>query len=148
MTDLPADFLFLNNQFCFVLYAASRKMIQQYTPMLKVLDLTYTQYIVLLVLWEHHKLPVKKLGEYLMLDTGTLTPLLKKLEKKELITRTRSAEDERSVLIELTDKGEELKSDASRLSPELLCSIPLDSKKIVDMREGLRSFLVDLNQCE
>lgn len=148
MSDRPADSLLLDNQFCFVLYAASRKMIQQYAPMLKALDLTYTQYIVLMLLWEHQALPVKKLGEYLLLDTGTLTPLLKKLETKELVTRARSKEDERSVLIELTDRGAALKSDAVRLLPSLLCSMPLDSGELVDLRERLKRFLVDLNTCK
>ena len=88
----------LENQLCFPIYACSREIIKAYNPLLQKLDLTYTQYIVMLVLWEHHTLSVKEVGEKLYLDSGTLTPLLKKLEAKGLLTRERSAADERSVL--------------------------------------------------
>lgn len=148
MPDLPDDALLLNNQFCFALYAASRKVIQSYGPLLKALDLTYTQYITLLVLWEHRLLPVKDLGEYLMLDTGTLTPLLKKLEQKGLLTRMRSKSDERSVLIELTAEGMALRERALILLPGLLCEASLDADELIDLRERLKRLILNLEPCE
>jgi MarR family transcriptional regulator, organic hydroperoxide resistance regulator len=144
MTDLPENFLHLDNQLCFVLYAVSRKVIQSYAPLLKALDLTYTQYITLLVLWERPVLTVKALGEYLLLDTGTLTPLLKKLEAKGLLKRTRSKMDERSVLIELTPQGQEMKTQTACLFPELLSTLTFDSEEMADLRERLKSLLVSL----
>lgn len=95
----------LDHQLCFPLYAASREVVKQYTPYLKPLGLTYTQYITLMVLWEDRKLRVGDLGQKLFLDTGTLTPLLKKMEESGLVKRTRSSDDERVVLVEITDKG-------------------------------------------
>lgn len=147
VTDLADERLVLDNQLCFALYAASRKVIQLYAPMLKELDLTYTQYLTMLALWQRSKLPVGELGDQLMLDTGTLTPLLKKLEAKGLVTRTRSKQDERSVLIELTEKGATLKQDALRLLPALLCSTQLDSSELVGLRERLKKLLVELAAC-
>ena len=87
------DCLKLENQLCFPLYAASREVLQRYTPLLKPLDLTYTQYIVLMVLWEQQEISVCELGKKLFLDTGTLSPLLKSMEKKDLLTRTRAKSD-------------------------------------------------------
>ncbi len=99
----------LENQLCFPLYACSRKIVGSYTPYLKPLGLTYTQYIVFLVLWEKESVNVGKLGEILCLDAGTLTPLLKRLDKEGFVTRKRSEEDERVTVISITDKGNELK---------------------------------------
>ena len=99
----------LENQLCFPLYACSRKIVGSYTPYLKPLGLTYTQYIVFLVLWEKENVNVGQLGEILCLDAGTLTPLLKRLEKEGFVTRKRSEEDERVTVISITDKGNELK---------------------------------------
>ncbi len=106
------DCLKLESQLCFPLYAASKKIIQQYTPVLNRLDLTYTQYITMLTIWEYKSLSVKELGTKLYLDSGTLTPLLKKLQDKEYITRERLKEDERTVIISLTKKGIDLKEKA------------------------------------
>ncbi|MBR2067175.1 MAG: MarR family transcriptional regulator, partial [Solobacterium sp.] len=105
------DCLRLDNQLCFPLYAVARKITAKYTPYFKELDITYTQYIVLMVLWENEdkETSVGELCRRLYLDSGTLTPLLKKMEDKNLLIRKRSKEDERSVLITLTDKGIELK---------------------------------------
>ena len=97
MEQKLADMLRLDNQLCFALYAASRKVTGAYGPLLKKLDLTYTQYVTLMVLWEQQELPVKDIGERLLLDSGTLTPLLKKLEEKGYVTRRRSTVDERVV---------------------------------------------------
>lgn len=104
------DALKLERQLCFPLYAASRQVIRMYKPHLDPLGLTYTQYIVLLVLWEENPMTVKALGEKLFLDSGTLTPLLKKLESSQIIKRERSIEDERSVIIHLTSEGLALKA--------------------------------------
>ena len=101
--------LLLKNQLCFPLYACGRKIVSNYTPYLKLLGLTYTQYIVLMVLWEHESVNVGKLGEILYLDAGTLTPLLKRLEKAGYVTRQRSKDDERVTIIGITHKGEALK---------------------------------------
>ena len=101
--------LLLKNQLCFPLYACSRKIVSNYTPFLKPLGLTYTQYIVLMVLWEYESINVGKLGEILYLDAGTLTPLLKRLEKEEYVKRERSKEDERITVISITKKGMKLK---------------------------------------
>ena len=101
--------LLLKNQLCFPLYACSRKIVSNYTPFLKPLGLTYTQYIVLMVLWEYESINVGKLGEILYLDAGTLTPLLKRLEKAGYVTRQRSKDDERVTIISITSEGEELK---------------------------------------
>ena len=106
------DCLLLKNQLCFPLYAASREILRRYTPLLKELDLTYTQYIVMMVLWEEQKLTVGELGKKLFLDTGTLSPLLKAMEKKNLLRRTRDSVDERIVMIEITQQGEALKDKA------------------------------------
>ncbi|MCR5508761.1 MAG: MarR family transcriptional regulator [Lachnospiraceae bacterium] len=101
--------LLLKNQLCFPLYACSRKIVSNYTPYLKPLGLTYTQYIVLMVLWEKESVNVGQLGEILHLDAGTLTPLLKRLESAGYVTRERSKEDERVTVISITPKGDELK---------------------------------------
>lgn len=101
--------LLLRNQLCFPLYACGRKIVSAYTPLLKPLGLTYTQYIVFMVLWEKESLSVGQLGSILHLDAGTLTPLLKNLEKNGYVTRERSKDDERVTIVTITDKGNELK---------------------------------------
>ena len=103
----------LENQLCFPLYACAKEVVRLYTPWLDPLGLTYTQYITMLVLWEKEKVSVKSLGETLWLDSGTLTPLLKKLEAKGLVTRVRSRQDERSVEIGLTEEGRALREKAA-----------------------------------
>lgn len=105
----------LKNQLCFPLYACARKITGLYTPFLRPLGITYTQYIVLLVLWEKDHVPVKTLSEALSLDSGTLTPLLKKMEQEGYITRSRSKDDERSVLISLTEEGRALEEKAVQI---------------------------------
>ena len=101
--------LLLKNQLCFPMYACGRKIVAAYTPYLKPLGLTYTQYVVFMVLWEKENVSVGQLGSILHLDAGTLTPLLKHLEKEEYITRARSKEDERVTIVSITKKGNELK---------------------------------------
>ncbi len=125
MSDAMYDRLRLENQLCFPLYACSREIIKQYKPFLDELDLTYTQYITMMVLWERTSLTAKELGETLFLDSGTLTPLLKKLEAKGYLTRKRSAEDERSLVVTVTDAGLALRDRAVRIPEAMAACSPL-----------------------
>ena len=104
------DKLLLKNQLCFPLYLCSKEIIRRYTPLLNKLDLTYTQYIVMMYLWENKETNIKELGKTLILDSNTLTPLLKKLESKKYITRNKSLNDSRNTIIKLTEEGESLKN--------------------------------------
>lgn len=113
------DMLRLENQLCFPLYACSKEIIRRYKPYLDPLDLTYTQYIAMMVLWDKKEISVKDLGECLFLDSGTMTPVLKKLEAKGYITRERSKADERSVFISITEKGEALKTAAAEVPAKI-----------------------------
>ena len=119
----------LANQICFPLYAAARNVTSLYTPYLKPLGLTYTQYIVFLVLWEKDGVPVSEIGERLMLDNGTLSPLLKKMEQAGYVTRRRSAEDDRVVLITLTEKGRVLQEEAKDIPRNVAGCIDLPPEK-------------------
>ena len=119
----------LANQMCFPLYAAARNVTSLYTPYLKPLGLTYTQYIVFLVLWEKDGVPVSEIGERLMLDNGTLSPLLKKMEQAGYVTRRRSAEDDRVVLITLTEKGRVLQEEAKDIPRNVAGCIDLPPEK-------------------
>lgn len=110
----------LDNQLCFAVYACSREMTRLYRPLLDEIGVTYPQYLVLLVLWERDELTVSELGDRLFLDSGTLTPLLKRMEGAGWIERKRSGEDERKVMIRLTDKGAELKLQACRIPEEMV----------------------------
>lgn len=112
--------LFLENQICFPFYALSRLTIKLYEPLLAELGITYTQYLVLLVLWKQNKLTVNEIGNNLFLESNTLTPLLKRLEQKELLTRGRSQEDERKVLISLTEKGHALRQEAVKIPGKII----------------------------
>ena len=109
MNDKNYETLKLQNQLCFPLYAASREVIKQYRPHLDALDLTYTQYIAMMVFWEEQKLSVKELGKKLFLDSGTLTPVLKSLEAKGYVVRSRSKADERVLEVEITESGKALR---------------------------------------
>ncbi len=111
--------LLLENQLCFPLYACGRKIVNSYTPYLKPLGLTYTQYIVFMVLWEKESVNVGQLGSILHLDAGTLTPLLKNLEKEGYVTRARSKEDERVTVISITEKGNALKEECKEIPIKL-----------------------------
>lgn len=113
------DSLKLENQLCFPLYACAKEVVRKYKPYLDELNLTYTQYIVLMVLWEKQEMNVKALGEYLYLDSGTLTPVLKKLEAKGYVTRTRSREDERNLIVRITESGFSLKEEAVAIPPKI-----------------------------
>lgn len=107
------DQLKIENQLCFPLYACAKEVVRKYKPFLDEIDLTYTQYIAMMVLWDKKQINVKKLGEKLYLDSGTLTPLLKKLESKGYVTRERMASDERNLVVSITEAGEELKQRAA-----------------------------------
>ena len=119
------DPLLLRNQLCFPLYAAAREVVGRYTPLLSPLGLTYTQYIAMMVLWEKRSLTVKELGEYLYLDSGTLTPLLKKMEAQCIVSRQRNAADERSVIVSVTDAGEALREKAATIPERIGACLPL-----------------------
>ena len=119
----------LNNQLCFPLYAAARSVTNLYTPWLKPLGLTYTQYIVLLVLWEHDGISVSEIGEKLMLDNGTLSPLLKKMEQAGWVERRRSTEDDRVAIITLTEAGRALRELAKEVPGKVASCIDLPPEK-------------------
>ena len=121
------DSLTLKNQLCFPIYLCSKEIIRRYTPLLDDLDLTYTQYITMMYLWEHNTSNVKDISDALFLDSGTLTPLLKKLEAKEYITRTRSLKDERNLDVTITKKGLALRDKA--------LSVPCEMSKCINLSE-------------
>ncbi|MFE2108391.1 MarR family winged helix-turn-helix transcriptional regulator [Kitasatospora sp. NPDC059463] len=136
LPDLPddADLLRLDRQICFSLNAASRAFGSVYRVLLKDLGLTYPQYLVMLVLWEHGDLPVKRIGEHLRLDSGTLSPLLKRLEAAGLVRRERSPEDERSVTVSLTGEGSALRERAGRVPRRLLAATGLPVEEMAALR--------------
>ncbi len=128
MKDGTFEGLKLENQICFPLYAASREMIKLYRPYLDALDLTYTQYIAMMVFWEQKKINVKELGKKLYLDSGTLTPVLKSLEAKGFVRRYRSTQDERVLLVEITEAGEALKEQAKAIPGCVAASVGLSQE--------------------
>jgi DNA-binding MarR family transcriptional regulator len=135
------DVLALDNQLCFPLYAAARLVTQAYRPHLEALGVTYAQYLVLLVLWERDGQTVSELGERLYLDSGTLTPLLKRLERGGLVRRKRRAADERVVENRLTAAGLRLKKRAAKVPLALLCEVGLDLKETVRIRDTVRGLV-------
>ncbi|MFK8399038.1 MarR family winged helix-turn-helix transcriptional regulator [Pseudomonas sp. BGr12] len=150
--SLPAE-LQLDNQLCFRLYAVSRAVIRGYRPMLDALGLTYPQYLAMLVLWEWQAEPleqpsVKALGERLMLDSGTLTPLLKRLEQLGLVQRRRAQHDEREVHLGLTAEGVALREKVLPLREELLCRSGIDLSVTDGLREQLDSLLLQLSKLD
>ena len=134
--------LLLENQLCFPLYAAAKEVLNRYKPMLDEIGLTYTQYIVMMVLWEDKRLSVSGLGERLHLDSGTLTPLLKRLAEKGLIRRERSKQDERQVDISLTEEGEELKEKAISIPQKISRCINLEPEEAFTLYRLLYKVLV------
>lgn len=123
------DPLKLENQLCFPLYAAARGIVKLYTPFLSQIGLTYTQYITMMVLWENKQMGVKALGQSLYLDSGTLTPLLKKLEQQGLVTRRRAPEDERNLVVSITPKGEALREMALVIPAQMQGCIHLNPQE-------------------
>ncbi len=130
MENSKYDALKIKNQLCFPIYACAREVIKLYKPYLDELELTYTQYLTMLVLWEKKEVNVKELGKNLYLDSGTLTPLLKKLEVKGLLKRERSKEDERNLLVTLTEAGEDMKDKALHIPESLAGCVKLEPEEI------------------
>ena len=141
-TELP---LLLGNQLCFAIYSTAHAFNRVYKPLLKRLGLTYPQYLVMLVLWERDDLPVKDIGERLFLDSGTLTPLLKRLEAAELIKRTRGTEDERQVLIALTSRGHALREKARAVPHAILAASACSLTELSAMKNELVALRDRLN---
>ncbi len=135
------DCLNLENQLCFPLYVCSKEIVRKYKPFLEKIDLTYTQYIVMIILWEYGKMNLKDLGNKMYLDSGTLTPLLKKLEIKGYIKRNKSCEDERNLMIELTKKGESLKDEAIDIPNKIGGCLNLDKEDTTTLYELLYKIL-------
>lgn len=139
------DVLALDNQLCFALYAANRAVTARYRPLLAELNLTYPQYLVMLVLWEANRegsvVRVSDLGHRLRLDSGTLTPLLKRLAERGLVTRQRNTADERVVTVSPTEKGIAMRRQAREIPERLLCGTGIDQERIEALREELRSVL-------
>lgn len=135
----------LDNQLCFSFYAISREIIKLYKPILDEFNLTYTQYITMLVLWEEEKISFKKLGIKLHLDSGTITPVLKKLEAMELIKKYRTKEDDRAVVVELTLKGKELKDKILKVPKEISCKVKLKEEEYKDLKKSLDEVLKKLD---
>lgn len=145
MSKAEYDALKLENQLCFPLYACSKEIVRKYKPFLDEIDLTYTQYITMMVLWEKKEMNVKDLGNDLFLDSGTLTPLLKKLESKGFVTRNRSKEDERNLLVHITEKGEELKDKASEIPKKVGECVQLDADESKQLYQLLYKVLGGLS---
>lgn len=131
----------LENQLCFPLYVCSKEIVRRYKPYLDELNLTYTQYIAMMVLWEEREVTVTELGKQLFLDSGTLTPLLKKLEQKGFVTRKRMESDERNVCISITDKGDRLKEEAVKIPEKMSCCISLNPEEVKTLYTILQKVL-------
>lgn len=142
------DSLRLENQLCFPLYACSKEIVRRYKPFLDEIDLTYTQYITMMVFWEHSEMNVKELGERLFLDSGTLTPVLKKLEAKEYISRTRSKDDERNLIVRITEKGEALKEQACSIPERMASCFSLEKEEAVALKNILDKLMKQFGQGE
>ncbi len=143
MDDNKYNSLRLRGQLCFPLYAVSREMIKRYRPHLDKIGLTYTQYIVMMVFWEEKKQNVKQLGEKLYLDSGTLTPVLKTLEAKGYLVRSRSKEDERVLNVAITEAGEALKDEALFIPVEMTKHIALTREETYTLYKLLRKLLAE-----
>jgi len=141
-----ADLLRLDNQICFAIYSTAHAFNRVYKPLLGRLGLTYPQYLVMLVLWERDGVPVKDIGERLFLDSGTLTPLLKRLEAAELVKRTRSTEDERQVLIALTSRGQALKEKAGAVPQAILAASACSVAELSGMKSEIVALRDRLNE--
>lgn len=135
----------LENQLCFPLYACAKEVVRRYTPLLEPLGLTYTQYITMMVLWEHKSISVKNLGQMLLLDSGTLTPMLKKMEKQGWLCRERSHEDERVVIVSITPAGECLKQRAADVPRKMSQCLAIDSDDAMKLYKLLKKMLKTFN---
>ena len=135
------DMLKLAIQLCFPLYAASKEIVRHYKPFLDELDMTYTQYIAMMVLWEHKEVTVKELGQYLYLDSGTLTPLLKTMEKKGWVERNRSKEDERVLNVTITEQGNALREKAVCVPEQMAACVKLEPEEAAELYRILNKIL-------
>jgi DNA-binding MarR family transcriptional regulator len=142
----PNSQLDIDQALCFALYQASKEMTKAYAPLLDQLGVTYPQFLVLVLLWEKDEQNVKDLGKQLSLDSGTLTPLLKRLEAAELIDRVRSKKDEREVHISLTAKGKKLKTKALQIPGALLCKINMSIEDLIKTRDSVKKVYLNLVQ--
>ena len=142
------DSLKLENQLCFPLYACSKEIVRRYKTYLDRLDLTYTQYIVMMVMWEEKELNVKELGDKLFLDSGTLTPVLKKLEAKGYVTRERSKIDERTLIVTLTESGKELREMAVDIPVGMRGCLKLSDEEMIQLRTMIGKILSDMGDVE
>lgn len=132
-----ADVPQLDDQLCFALYSTSLAMSKLYRKLLQKLGITYSQYLVLMVLWEQDEQTVSSIGERLLLDSATLTPLLKRMEQAELVTRVRAASDERQVIVSLTPQGSEMRKEAVKFPPQLLCATGCELQDVVSLKKQL-----------
>jgi DNA-binding MarR family transcriptional regulator len=139
MTDTPSPSVALDDQLCFALYAASRAVTARYRPLLDELGVTYPQYLVLMLLWEQDGQTVGQLGNRLALDSGTLSPLLKRLTAAGLVTRHRRADDERSVSVRLTDAGRALQEPACAISAQMIDALSLNTQEFSELKGQLRT---------
>lgn len=135
------DAIKIDNQLCFPLYACAKEIVRRYKPFLDEIDLTYTQYIAMMVLWEEKEINVKELGKRLYLDSGTLTPVLKRLEQKNLISRQRDSKYERNLIVSLTAEGEQLKEKAVEVPQKMAGCVTLDEKDAADLYRILHNML-------
>lgn len=135
------EILKLENQLCFPLYACAKEVVRRYTPLLEPLGLTYTQYIVMMVLWEHKSISVGDMGRRLFLDSGTLTPLLKKMERNGWLSRQRSKDDERVVIVSITDTGEALQEIVSEVPVKMAQCVKLESDEALQLYTLLNKML-------
>lgn len=142
------DALKLENQLCFPLYAVSKEIVRRYKPFLDEIDLTYTQYITMMVLWENKQMSVKELGEKLYLDSGTLTPLLKRLEQKGLLTRQRDSRDERILMVNITKTGEKLKEQAVEVPQKMMGCVSLEAEDAKNLYRILHQMMDGFHQEE
>ncbi len=140
------DPLKLENQICFPLYACSKEIVKAYKPYLDELDLTYTQYITMMVMWEHKELRVKEVGQFLYLDSSTLTPLLKRLEEKGYVARRRSKQDERDLIVSITEAGEALREKALTVPGRLAACVDMEPEKAQALYSILYELLGKLNK--
>lgn len=138
------DQLKLHNQVCFPVYTLAKEMVNRYRPFLQDLDLTYPQYLVMLVLWENDHQKVSEIGEKLNLDSGTLTPLLKRLEQRKIVTRTRSERDERTVIISLTTEGKTLQDKARNIPEQLTDSLSISVEDLQKLKTTIDQILSNI----
>lgn len=139
------ELLLLDNQLCFSLYVCSKEIIKRYKPLLDPYGLTYTGYIILMALWERDDITVKDLGKRLYLDSGTLTPMLKKLEAQDYVKRIRSSSDERNVYIQLSNKGRELKKEALAIPKSMICALNLEASLAGELLTTLHKMMVSFD---